>query len=73
MRVKIEGLRERPFDIYGGGGPEELAKKKFASNILSKKKFVSDQKLIKICAKNGDLKKKSLLLWNTGKKSLLCG
>ena len=27
------------------GGPEELAKKKFAYDILSKKKFVSDQNL----------------------------
>ena len=39
-------LRERPSDIYGGGGPEELAKKKFASDILSKKNFVSDQYFI---------------------------
>ena len=34
-------LRERPFDIYWGA--DELAKKKFASDILLNKKFVSDQ------------------------------
>ena len=30
-------VREQPFDIYGEGGAEELAKKKFASDILPKK------------------------------------
>ena len=29
--------------IFMRGEPEELAKKKFASDILSKKKFLSDQ------------------------------
>ena len=43
-------LRERPFDIYGGGA-EELAKKKVCFRyFVEKKKFVSDQKLIKICS-----------------------
>ena len=27
-------VRERPFDIYGGVSAEELAEKKFASDIL---------------------------------------
>ena len=38
----IRGFRERPFDIYGYG-QKNWQKEKFASEIVSKKKFVSYQ------------------------------
>ena len=37
MGMTHTSVKERPFDIYGGGGANELAEKKFASDILKKK------------------------------------
>ena len=58
--------------IFMVGGGRRFGKKKFASDILSKKKFVSDRYLIKNLAYYGDFWKKSLLLRNARKKFASC-
>ena len=65
--IDVVGIREWPFDIYGGGGQKKWQKKKFAADILPNKSLFMTNNLQQIVLNVMNFEKESLLLQNAGK------